>query len=143
MPEEVFRGVKFNCKITWDKDVMKVTHSVSDVYNDAVKKMSDDLNDKTEAEVLRHFEIDMTELREFLRYKQAGLSLPLWNPVENGPPKDDSDVLAFYDDGIESRIIPATYHSESGWYDCLFNKPVEHITHWIIKPLPPKEVHNG
>lgn len=67
---------------------------------------------------------------------------PQWIPVTERLPENDSGVLAFYDDGIESRIIPATFHPKSGWYDCLFNMPSENISYWMPLPEPPKEDEN-
>lgn len=67
-----------------------------------------------------------------MRWRKVPEEIPYGEQAEKG-------VLAYYDDGIESRIVPVTFHPKSGWWDCLFNKPIEHITHWMPLPEPPKE----
>lgn len=134
----------FKREIKWDKDVMKVTDSVSNIWNSVVDEMSDKMKNEQTAEVLRHFDIDMSELREYLRDKEywnrkQAEAIPHWIPVTERLPENDSGVLAFYDDGIGSRIIPATFHPKSGWYDCLFNMPSENISYWMPLPEPPEE----
>lgn len=61
--------------------------------------------------------------------------VPKWRPVSE-PPESGCDVLAYRDDGVESRIYAANY--ENGvWYDCIFNRDDEHTTHWMSLPEPP------
>ena len=66
-----------------------------------------------------------------------------WIPVKDHLPKRGQDVLATYDDGVESRLIPANY--DDGWFDCCFNREVEpqYIKAWMPLPEPYKEENNG
>ncbi len=71
-----------------------------------------------------------------------------WISVKERLPDDASDVLAYYDDGTESRIILVNYYKRC-WYDCIFNRPIDDmetgfIGYWMPLPEPPKEEkHNG
>lgn len=67
----------------------------------------------------------------------------VWIPVDVEMPPDDSDVLAFTDDGVESRIVPVNY-ARGVWFDCIFTRPVFSVTHWAKLPCPPTEdtIHN-
>lgn len=61
-----------------------------------------------------------------------------WTSVKDRLPDDASDVLAYYDNGTESRIIPANYY-KGCWYDCVFNRSIDDsetgfIGYWM--PLP-------
>lgn len=58
---------------------------------------------------------------------------PRWIPVTERLPEDGSDILAVQSCCGEVRIIPANY-DRGVWYDCIFNRIAEHITHWM--PLP-------
>lgn len=64
-----------------------------------------------------------------------------WIRVEDKLPDDASDVLAYYDDGTEIRIIPVNYY-KGCWYDCIFNRPIDDletgfIGYWMPLPEPP------
>ena len=64
-----------------------------------------------------------------------------WIPVTERLPEDGSDILAVLSYCGEVRIIPANY-DRGVWYDCIFNRVAEHITHWMplpTAPEPPKE----
>ncbi len=63
---------------------------------------------------------------------------PRWIPVTEQLPEDGSDILAVQSCCGEVRIIPANY-DRGVWYDCIFNRIAEHITHWMPLPEPPKE----
>lgn len=68
---------------------------------------------------------------------------PQWISVEDRLPDDASDVLVYYDNGTESRIIPVNYY-KGCWYDCVFNRPIDDletgfIGYWMSLPEPPKE----
>ena len=64
-----------------------------------------------------------------------------WIPVSERLPEDGSDVLAYMQNSIESRIYPANYdHGE--WWDCIFTNKVLSTTHWMPLPEPPKEATN-
>lgn len=60
-----------------------------------------------------------------------------WISVEDRLPDNGADVLAYADDGEESRIIPSNY-DRGTWFDCCFNCANENITHWMPLPTPPK-----
>lgn len=68
---------------------------------------------------------------------------PKWISVKDRLPDDASDVLAYYDDGTESRIIPVNYYKRR-WYDCVFNRSIDDletgfIGYWMSLPEPPQE----
>ena len=74
-------------------------------------------------------------------YKEAcdyKAMLPRWITVSERLPEDGSDILAVQSCCGEVRIIPANY-DRGVWYDCIFNRIAEHITHWMPLPEPPKE----
>ena len=60
----------FKRKIKWNKDVMEVTDSLSNIWDSVINEMSDKMKAEQTEEVLRHFNIDMSELREFLNTKR-------------------------------------------------------------------------
>lgn len=61
-----------------------------------------------------------------------------WISVNEKLPEDGSDVLAYMNNEVESRIIPANY-DHGVWFDCLFNCSVTDITHWMKIPSPPEK----
>lgn len=61
-----------------------------------------------------------------------------WIPVSSALPEDGSDILAVQSYCGEVRIVPANY-DRGVWYDCVFNRVAEHITHWMQLPQPPTE----
>ncbi len=61
-----------------------------------------------------------------------------WIPVTERLPEDNSDVLAYMQNSIESRIFPASYH-KGWWEDCIWNTRCLSVTHWMPLPEPPKE----
>jgi len=65
-----------------------------------------------------------------------------WISVKDKLPDDASDVLAYYDDGTESRIIPVNYY-KGCWYDCVFNRAIDgletgFIKYWMSLPKAPE-----
>lgn len=56
-----------------------------------------------------------------------------WIPVSSALPEDGSDILAVQSYCGEVRIVPANY-DRGVWYDCVYNRVAEHITHWM--PVP-------
>ena len=67
-----------------------------------------------------------------------------WISVKDRLPDDASDVLAYYNDGTEIRIIPANYYKRC-WYDCVFNRSIADletgfIRYWMSLPEPPEGV---
>ena len=106
-------NVKFNQKITWNRDTMKIVDSISKNWENTTKEISDNLNKQIETEIFRHFEIDMTELREFLRYKETKINIPRWIPVsEKLPENDDFVCVTIKDEGGDTSYI----YSDIGWY---------------------------
>lgn len=67
-----------------------------------------------------------------------------WISVKDRLPDDASDVLAYYNDGMEVRIIPANYYKRC-WYDCVFNRSIDDletgfIRYWMSLPELPEGV---
>lgn len=63
-----------------------------------------------------------------------------WISVKDRLPEDDDDVLAYLNDGTETRIAACNY-SNGVWYDCVMNciVVINNVTHWMLLPKPPKE----
>ena len=61
-----------------------------------------------------------------------------WISVKDRLPDNEQDVLAYLDNGEETRIAPCNY-ANGVWFDCTMNCVVvlEHVTHWM--PLPSTE----
>ena len=70
----------------------------------------------------------------------AELSKHRWISIEERLPEDGRDILAYYADGIETRIIACNYY-KGVWFDCLFNTLMicKNISHWMPLPEPPQE----
>lgn len=64
-----------------------------------------------------------------------------WISVEDRLPATETDVLAFLNDGIETRIAACNF-ARGVWYDCVMNcvVVVQHVTHWMPLPEPPSEI---
>lgn len=62
-----------------------------------------------------------------------------WISTKDRLPDNEQDVLAYLDDGEETRIAPCNY-SNGVWFDCIMNCVVvlDHVTHWMQLPEPPK-----
>lgn len=81
----------------------------------------------------------MTELRveqlveHILREKEQQ-----WVSIKDRLPKDGQDVLAYLNDGEETRIAPCHYYN-GVWFDSVMNCVVvlQDVTHWM--PLPSTE----
>lgn len=67
-----------------------------------------------------------------------------WISVKDRLPENDNNILAFLNDGVETRIAPCNY-ANGVWYDCVMNCVVviHYITHWMPVPEPPKEETDG
>ena len=65
-----------------------------------------------------------------------------WVSVKNRLPKDGQDVLAYLNDGEETRIAPCNFY-KGVWYDCVMNciVVIKDVTHWCSLPEPPEEVN--
>lgn len=61
-----------------------------------------------------------------------------WIPVTERLPQDGQDVLAYLANKYETRIIPANY-DHGVWFDCIFARQADQITHWMPTPEPPNE----
>lgn len=86
----------------------------------------------------------LSNVRENLRMMPTIEQERRWIPVSEWLPKDGSDILAYYDNGIETRIIACNYY-KGEWCDCVFNTETvfKYITHWMPLPQPPKEGEHG
>lgn len=63
-----------------------------------------------------------------------------WVSVKDRLPKDGQDVLAYLNDGEETRIAPCHYFN-GVWFDSVMNcvAVLQDVTHWMPLPEPPKE----
>lgn len=75
---------------------------------------------------------------EFWEDKYNSLAAEKWISVTERLPEDGSDILAVQSYCGEVRIVPANY-DRGVWYDCVYNRVAEHITHWMPVPKPPTE----
>lgn len=60
-----------------------------------------------------------------------------WIPVNERPPEEGQDILAYRILEEDERIIPANY-SQGCWFDCHMNCSEEHIVAWMSLPEPYK-----
>ena len=71
-----------------------------------------------------------------------GVTIQKWIPVTERLPETGIDVIAYMDNSIESRIVPAMYGKNRNkyyWWDCIFNTELLSVTHWMPLPEPPGE----
>lgn len=100
----------------------------------------------TKQEILDYFKDinevynDCTRLDSLARMLNEVTASREWIPVTERIPADGSDILAYYDNKIETRIIPCNYY-KGEWSDCVFNteRVFKYITHWMPLPNPPKK----
>ena len=89
-------------------------------------------------------DLELIEMYDFVISMIETLSGRLqWISVKDRLPDDASDVLAYYDDGTESRIILANYYKQR-WYDYFFNRSIHDletgfIGYWMSFPKTPEE----
>lgn len=132
----------FKREIKWDKDVMKVTDSLSSIWDSVVNEMSDKMKNEQTSEVLRHFDIDMSELREYLcdkeewRRKQEA-AMPKWIPVTEQKPEKHKTILAY--NPHYSNPYTCRWDGRDWWLDGGFGVKLLEISHWMPLPEPPKE----
>lgn len=108
-----------------------------------IKALRDDnacLSIKTAHEAADAIEQLQQQIDGWIEQERKALlkSVPKWIPVTERLPEDGSDILAVQSYCGEVRIVPANY-DRGVWYDCVFNRVAEHITHWMPLPEPPKE----
>jgi len=137
---------EYTRRMQWNDNVLSVT--------DAIKS---EMMGKMEEIVLDHFDMDFTDLREYLRDKEEWrrkqeATIPRWIPVTERLPEVGEDVLVYAvgksDDfssviAIADRIIFRLFPSSEGvetwsspWQYFMTNYE---ITHWMPLPEPPKE----
>ena len=75
-----------------------------------------------------------------IAYDNAHSAEQRWISVSERLPKDGEDVLVYWNNGREHRIIPTNY-DDGVWFDCIFDNVMDdkNITHWMPLPEPPKE----
>ena len=168
MADDVYR-TKFTRRITWDGDTMKISDSVTDVWNDAVSNIRDGLDKQMENVVCNHFDIDMSDLRAYMHDKIAWerkqeLAIPRWIPVtkrlpENGFPVNivwlNHQPESYYSIVKDKPFVATGIYRNGAWYwwsattedylneygECEWDKvdPSIEITYWMPIPEPPKE----
>ena len=85
--------------------------------------------------------------KSVMQWAEIGMhSQEQWISVKDRLPDDASDILAYYDDGTESRIIPVNYY-KGCWYDCVFNRAIDgletgFIKYWMSLPKAPEVKQN-
>lgn len=123
-------------KLNWDGDVLHV--------HDAVREISSNIEFQTEDFILKHFDADMSDFREYMHDKIAWerKQEPKWIPINKLLPSHDEDVLAWIEDEKESRITAANYYHDI-WYDCIMNCEEKRIKYWMPLPRPPKGEENA
>jgi hypothetical protein len=133
----------------WEGDVLHVHDMIRDVVNGVEQQI--------ESSVMNYFDMDFTDLREYLSDKEAwsrkqAEAIPKWIPVTERLPEVGEDVLIYAvgksDDfssviAITDRIIFRLFPSSEGvetwsspWQYFMTNYE---ITHWMPLPEPPKE----
>ena len=73
-------------KLNWDGDVLHV--------HDAVREISSNIEFQTEDFILKHFDADMSDLREYLRdkaewHRKQESAIPKWTPITTRPMSED------------------------------------------------------
>lgn len=65
---------------------------------------------------------------------------PGWISVKDRMPENGKDILAYLNNGEETRIAPCNYYN-GVWYDSVMNCVcvMKDVTHWMSLPIPPKE----
>ena len=129
-------GGVFDCGIT----VLfgEMTTQIENGIVTAVQRVGIDVDKERLEEVL--FDARGNYERGFREgYEQAALDTP-WIPVGERLPEDGSGILAFYDNGTETRVIACNYY-KGEWYECIFKtvRTFHTITHWMPLPKPPKK----
>lgn len=62
-----------------------------------------------------------------------------WISVKDRLPDKGHDVLAFLDDGEETRIAACNYW-DGVWFDAVMNTIAKNVVYWMPLPEPPEEV---
>lgn len=88
-------------------------------------------------ELSREYESIAASLNESVELVRK-LQQPRWIPVTERLPEDGQAILAVQSWDGKARIVPANY-DRGLWYDCIFDCPAEHITHWMPVPEPPED----
>lgn len=144
----------FKREIKWDKDVMKVTDSMSNIWDSVVHEMSDKIKDEQTEEVLRHFDMDMSELREYLRDKEEWrrkqeAAIPKWIPVTERLPEEKISPMT-----MDYTEYPCVFDGRDGQREVRYYKfgkghfwhgpgcIDEYVTHWA-EPMPLPEPPKG
>lgn len=131
-PDGYITQAEYIRRMQWNNDVLSVTDSIKS-----------EMMHKMEEMILDHFDMDMSDLREYMHDKIAWerkqeLKSPKWIPVTTMLPKDGCDVIAWIEDEYESRMTAANY-DHGVWCDCVMNCREHRVKYWMFPPDPPKE----
>lgn len=123
----------------WKGDVLQVHDTIRDVVNG--------LEQEIESAVLNHFDMDFTDLREYLRDKEEwkrkqAEAIPRWIPVTERKPfaeYGESDAVLTVDSLGEMRVAcwdgGNWVLTNGNFIESTMKFP---ITHWMPLPEPPK-----
>lgn len=131
----------FKREIEWDKDVMKVTDSLSNVWDSIVSEMNEKMKNDQTSEILRHFNIDMSELREFLQNKKMGVEPTKWIiPVsdETSPTTDETVLVTVLDGRGDTpfRFTSTGYYLHCGAWWIVDGEARRDVIAWAKMPEP-------
>ena len=113
-----------------------VAYKLDADFADAVQQAADAIEEMQSAErKFLHIISDLESQIDQLKRERK------WIPVTERLPEDGQDILAVHIYCGEVRIVPANY-DRGVWYDCVFNRVADHITHWMPLPESPKEIEH-
>lgn len=116
----------------------KIKNQVDENIWQAIQRVGIDVD---KDELIRALQYDRDQYQKgYNDGYEDGLNADKWISVEYMMPDNEQDVLAYLDDGEETRVAHCNY-ANGVWYDCVMNCVVvlHHITHWMPLPEPPKE----
>ena len=73
------------------------------------------------------------------RIKELEKQVPMWIPVSERLPDENKRILVL----LSSKISVVAYIRQNVWYVAWNQAPLNHVTHWMPLPEPPKEKENG
>ena len=140
-PDGYITKAEYIRRLKWNNDVLSVTDSIKS-----------EMMQKTEEVVLDHFDMDMSDLREYMRdkeeWKRKQAAMPKWIPVTEGLPENFVEVLVTDGKDVGIAALQGFMDDEVVWCNAYgmdyIDDPDDEdylpITHWMPLPEPPKEV---